>query len=181
MFMNGRIGASCTVIVAVALLCAPADSVAGDPVGRFEGAYEYAGSTKQGKQTIERAIEKVTDEMGILKDGIAKDRLDEALDVLPRIVISVHDDEVSVEFQGITYRSVLGGPWVSEVSPKGEKIQVQHRMKNGKLVQEIRTKNGRRVNVFTMQRAKQMQISVIVSSPKLPNDIRYKLNYRRKG
>jgi hypothetical protein len=163
------------------VLGAPAAATAGSRgLERFEGTFVYVGSSEKGARIIDRAITEVTDDMGFLKKGIANDRLDEALSVVPRIVIEADGDRIVVEFQSATYRSRVGGPWVEAKSPDGENVKVRHRVKKQRLIQEIQTDKGLRRDVFVPRGKNEIRIDVTVSSPKLPDDIKYDLEYRKK-
>lgn len=147
---------------------------------RYEGTFEYSATSAKARRTIDQAIEEVTDEMGFLKDGIAHDRLEEKLEVLPTIAIAVKGRSVAITFQGVTYRSRLGGDSVLATTADNEEIRVRHYVKRRKLVEEIRTEKGRRINVFSLEDENRLVLTVIVSSPKLPSDVRYDMMYRRK-
>ncbi|MGB5810870.1 MAG: hypothetical protein WBG86_10085 [Polyangiales bacterium] len=148
--------------------------------GRYQGTFEYVGTSPQARRTIDRAIEEVTDEMGFLKDGIAQDRLEDKLTTLPTITIEFEGTMVAVTLRGSTYQSRIGGGWAPATNPDGDEVQIRHRIKNGKLVEEIRTDKGRRINVFAAKSDTRLVVTTIVTSPKLPSDIRYALMYQRK-
>ena len=117
--------------------------------------------------------------MGFLRESIASDRLEEKTVIAPRIAIVREKNMVTVEFQGATYRSRINGGWVTATSPGGEPISVRHRIRGDKLVQEIRTKKGRRINLFSARGKDRLNLDVIISSPHLPEDVHYDLTYRR--
>lgn len=167
-------------VAAIFIVGSPSGKADEFTVARYQGTFEYRGTSAKARRTIDQAIEEVTDEMGFLKDGIAQDRLEEELELLPTIVIAVEGKSVSITFQGVTYTSRLGGDSVLATTADGEKIRIRHYLKRRKLVEEIRTENGRRVNVFSLGDDRRMDLTVIVSSPKLPSDVRYDLMYRRK-
>lgn len=149
------------------------------PKRALVGTFEHAGSSEPGRIMIDRAIELATEEMGFLRESIASDRLEENTVISRRIVIAREKKMVTVEFQGATYRSRIDGGWVTATSPGGESISVRHRIRGDKLVQEIRTKKGRRVNLFRARGKDRLDLDVIISSPHLPQDVRYHLRYRR--
>jgi hypothetical protein len=151
----------------------------GSPMRALVGTFVYAGSSERGRNMIDRVIELATEDMGFLRESIASDRLEEKTAIAPRIVIAREKNMVTVEFQGATYRSRINGGWVTATSPGGESISVRHRIRGDKLVQEIRTKKGRRVNLFSARGKDRLNLDVIISSPHLPEDVRYDLRYRR--
>ncbi|HET6417717.1 MAG TPA: hypothetical protein VFG22_15575 [Polyangiales bacterium] len=151
----------------------------GSPIRALVGTFAYAGSSERGRIMIDRAIELATEEMGFLRESIASDRLQEKTAIAPRIVIAQEKNMVTVEFQGATYRSRINGGWVTATSPGGESISVRHRIRGDKLVQDIRTQKGRRVNLFRARGKDHLNLAVVISSPHLPEDVRYDLTYRR--
>lgn len=151
----------------------------GSPMRALVGAFVYAGSSERGRIMIDRVIELATEDMGFLRESIASDRLEEKTEIAPRIVIAREKNMVTVEFQGATYRSRINGGWVTATSPGGESITVRHRIRGDKLVQDIRTKKGRRVNLFRARGKDRLDLDVVISSPHLPEDVRYDLRYRR--
>ena len=151
----------------------------GSPMSALVGTFVYAGSSERGRIMIDRAIELATEEMGFLRESIASDRLEEKTAIALRIVIAREKNMVTVEFRGATYRSRINGGWVTATSPGGESISVRHRIRGDKLVQEVRTKKGRRVNLFSARGKERLDLDVIISSPHLPEDVRYDLRYRR--
>ncbi|MGB8224001.1 MAG: hypothetical protein WCF10_15540 [Polyangiales bacterium] len=151
----------------------------GSPVRALAGTFVYAGSSERGRIMIDRAIELATEDMGFLRESIASDRLQEKTAIAQRIVIARDKNMVTVEFQGVTYRSRINGGWVTATSPAGESIRVRHRIRGDKLVQEIRAKKGRRVNLFRARGKDRLDVEAIISSPHLPEDVRYDLRYRR--
>jgi hypothetical protein len=151
----------------------------GSPTRALAGTFVYAGSSERGRMMIDRAIEQATEEMGVLRESIASDRLQEKTAIALRIVIAREKNIVTVEFQGATYRSRINGGWVTATSPGGESISVRHRIRGDKLVQDIRTQKGRRVNLFSARGKDRLNLDVIISSPHLPEDVHYDLRYRR--
>ena len=151
----------------------------GSPMRALVGTFVYAGSSERGRIMIDRVIELATEDMGFLRESIASDRLEEKTAIAPRIVIAREKNMVTVEFQGATYRSRINGGWVTATSPGGESITVRHRVRGDKLVQDIRTKKGRRVNLFRARGKDRLDLDVVISSPHLPEDVRYDLRYRR--
>ena len=120
----------------------------GSPMRALVGTFVYAGSSERGRKMIDHAIEHATEEMGFLRECIASDRLEEKTAIAPGIVIAREKNMVTVGFQGATYRSRINGGWVTATSPGGESISVRRRIRGNKLVQDIRTKKGQRVNLF---------------------------------
>jgi len=151
----------------------------GSSMRALVGTFVYAGSSERGRIMIDRAIDLATEEMGFLRECIASDRLEENTVIARRIVIAREKNMVTVEFQGATYRSRIDGGWVTATSPGGGSISVRHRIRGDKLVQEIRTKKGRRVNLFSARGKDRLDLEVIISSPHLPEDVGYHLRYRR--
>ncbi len=151
----------------------------GSPIKHLVGTFVYAGSSERDHVMIDRAIELATEEMGFLRESIASDRLGDKTEIARRITISREKDMVTVEFQGATYRSRINGGWVTATSPGGESIRVRHQIRGDKLVQQIRTKKGRRVNRFRARGKRRLNLDVTISSSHLPEDVRYHLRYRR--
>jgi len=170
-----------TTVAAAAIPLAP---VAGSPAaftadaalegaepGGLVGEYRY----HSGKESVRTAIDAVVAEMNVLVRRIARRRLVAANAVPKRIAIRQDGDVVTVEIDGRGYSAPLGGGGRKVRDPNGEASTMRLAMQGDALYQTFHADQGDRINVFSARKSGGVTMSVRITSPKLPSDVRYQL------
>jgi hypothetical protein len=136
--------------------------------------------------TVKRAIDAAIKGMGWPKEGIARGRLQKInLPPYRRIVIqfetSLSNLSIITDARAPIVTSPDGTPvdWTRE-DKEQLKVSTLLPLKTGPLEQTFKSKDGRRVNTYTLNAdGKMLTMQVVVTSPQLPRPLTYKLAYKR--
>lgn len=163
----------------IALACTAclvaSNASAADPAD-LSGTYKYV---PEQSGDISQAIDAAVEKMNFIKRPIARGRL--AKTNAPYELIRIQMDAADVE---ITYdnrkplRVPLDGPPIKWTRDDGEVFDVSVRVAGGGLVQTYQAEDGKRVNSFQVGPDGRLHLKVEVSSPQLPQPMRYELVYR---
>jgi len=147
----------------------------------FAGQWRLAVSEARGRQIIEQAIERGTEDMFFVVRGIARGKLRDKNRLSPTLGFAFRGERVSITYEGsFTYASTLGGAPVRVTTPDGETASVSHRVRNGRIVQIFRNEDGVRTNHFALaENGSRLAMGVVIRSDQLPDHVRYRLPYRR--
>lgn len=150
-----------------------------DEAGGLTGSFVYAGSTDQGRQVIEEAIEEGIDEMGFMKKPVARRRLRAKNQLARYIDIAVRGDQVAVRFdRERTYVTPADGTPVMVRLADGEEVQLSQTYTGERLVQVFTSEDGQRRTVFEMDDGG-LEMTTTVTGRQLPGPVRYELDYQR--
>lgn len=148
---------------------------------RYEGTWHYADG-EQGLRRIDQSIENAVRGMPFFVAPIARDI------VRGRVA---HNRELHLHVEGRLVRfgteswgpvsSRLDGPAVPIVAPEGTRLDMSQRLdQSGRIVQLFSHTDGARENTLALSGDGQwLWMSVRIHSPRLPNECRYRLRYRR--
>ena len=144
---------------------------------------QYAGTyqiVREECDEIEPVVERVVSRMNFLIRGIARSRLMKTQILFPAVTVTSAESEFRIRHAEGTDvgHSNLSTP-VKAKAPDGSAIEV--RLSPGPpLVQSYESSDGVRENIYTLSpdRSK-LHVDVRVRSPRLPEEIRYKLVYKR--
>lgn len=162
----------CIVLVGcIAALGAGADESSG-----LSGTYK---SVSERSNDIAQAIDKAVAQMNFIKRPIARGRLSRTnfayKDI--RIEIGAGEAEITYDTQG-PIRMPLSGESIKWKRADGEVFDVSAKLEGGTLVQTYKAEDGMRVNSFSKDANGTLHLNVEVSSPQLPEPVRYTLEYR---
>lgn len=142
----------------------------------LSGRYKYApGQSGDISQAIEQAVEK----MNFIKRPIARGRLSRTNFPYQqiRIELGATEAEVTYDTQG-PIRMPLDGQAIKWKRADGEVFDVSAKLDGGKLVQTYKAEDGMRVNSFSKDASGLLHLEVEISSPQLPQPVKYALVYR---
>lgn len=143
----------------------------------YAGAYKIAPEEcDEIRPVVERAVAK----MNFLIRGIARNRLLKTQVMFPAITVTSGASEFRIRHDGgtdVAHRD-LSTP-VRTTAPDGAAIGV--RLSAGPpLMQSYESNDGRRENTYTLSPdGAKLYVDVRVTSPRLPEEIRYRLVYKR--
>lgn len=168
--------AAVPIVPASASPTAPTPAAAAD-ASKVAGAATVVGRYRydSGKASVRKSIDSVVGEMSVIVRGIARRRLVDANDVPKRIAIRQEGSEVTVELDGRAYAATLGGGSKRVRDPNGEVSRMRLAMRGGALYQTFHTDQGDRTNVFSARQDGGLTMAVRITSPQLPDDVRYRL------
>ena len=166
---------------AVAVLCllaALTGQVALAQEASLPGVYVDDG---QSGGVIEKAIETAVAKMNFIKRPIARSRLKKTNSHYGRIEIARGASEFSVRFDaGKPVLMPLDGRSVKWTRDDGEQFDVSAKLQGDTLVQTFAAEDGQRTNAFSLGADGKLLLQVTLTSPQLPEPVRYQLSYRRQ-
>jgi hypothetical protein len=148
---------------------------------RYEGTWAYADGD-EGLRRIEVGIERSVQGLPFFVVPVARDV------VRGRIA---HSRELRLEVEGSLFRfrterwgpvsSRVDGPAVRIVGPEGSRLELSQRLgPSGHVVQRFAHVDGARENELALSGdSAWLWMSVRIHSPRLPDECRYRLRYRR--
>jgi hypothetical protein len=129
---------------------------------------------------IRPVVERVVSKMNFMIRGIARSRLLRTQIWFPAVTVTSNDSEFRIRHVGGTDvgHSNLITP-VNAKAPDGASIQVRL-LPGPPLVQRYESADGVRENIYTLSPdGSRLRMDVRIRSPRLPEEIRYKLVYKR--
>jgi hypothetical protein len=143
----------------------------------LSGTYEHVpGQSSDISQAIDAAVKN----MSFIKRPIARGRLAKTNVPYQRIRIELTGTEVEIAFDDRKpIRMPLDGQPIKWTREDGEVFDVSVKLDGDELVQTYRAEDGMRVNTFQVDASGALRLKVEVSSPQLPQPMRYELAYRR--
>lgn len=166
--------------LAVALLPSPSRTQA-PALESFAGTYVLAGDRRE-LTSMSDAINRVVDRMNLFIREIARGEIHRRIEPEQRIRFALRGSELlsmSLDDWGPVEVSVGGAPLRTRGST-GENVALSVRYGGGRLVAHSATPRGSRTNVFSLSAdGERLLMSVRIASDQLPDDIRYRLTYRR--
>lgn len=162
----------CMVLVGcIAALGAGADEPSG-----LSGAYKAVSDRGN---DIAQAIDKAVAKMNFIKRPIARGRLSRTNFAYKEIRIDLGATEAEITYDTqAPIRMPLGGEPIKWKRADGEVFDVSAKLDGGALVQTYQAEDGLRVNSFTKDANGTLHLNVEVSSPQLPEPVKYTLLYR---
>jgi len=155
----------------IAALGAGAD----EPFG-LSGAYKLASDRGT---DIAQAIDQAVAKMNFIKRPIARGRLSRTNFAYKEIRIELGASEAEITYDTqAPIRMPLSGEPIKWKRADGEVFDVSAKLERGALVQTYKAEDGMRVNSFSRDANGALQLSVEVSSPQLPEPVKYTLLYR---
>jgi hypothetical protein len=153
------------------------DSTRSDAPPSLDGHWRAAETTNEKKQRL-KVIDDVTGELGRLKRGKARSRLEELTSPPPNVIIEVADSTVAITTGDHRLELELGGPPVEIEGDKGTS-QVSAKMEGERLVVLSRGDTGD-FSVAYRTDKKGLSREVTMTGDKLAGPLTYVTTYTRK-
>jgi len=150
---------------------------ASDP-SRFVARYHFSGGEKE-LQALRDELDRIADKFNILVRPIARHKLHSR--VLPYFDIRFDErDDVARVHMGPLAPLICDGKWHDVRGDSGETGRATCGPQDDKMVTRARFDEAKRNNTFTLSSdGKQLRMSTVVTSPQLPEPIRFALSYGR--
>lgn len=160
----------------VCVVCMAALSTwAADP-SALSGTYKYAPDQSN---DISQAIDQAVEKMNFIKRPIARSRLTKTNIPYQRIRIEVSASEAEIAYDAHKpIRMPINGQPIKWTRDDGEVLDVSATFDDSKLLQTYKAEDGMRVNSFYRDSGGLLHLQVEVSSPQLPQKVRYELVYQ---
>jgi hypothetical protein len=136
----------------------------------------------QSNDVIGKAIETVVAKMNFIKRPIARGRLKKTNPLYQHIEISRNASTIEVRFDaGKPVLLPQDGSVARWTRDDGEQFDVTGKLQGETLVQTFAAEDGQRVNTFSVGADGKLMLQVTLTSPQLPEPVRYQLAYRREA
>ena len=148
------------------------------PEGYF-GRFRFNGGNAE-RQALTREIDRVADQFGFFIRGIARRRMHAEIRPETHVRLTRRGDEASFQFDE---RRVIpcDGEWHTAQGANDEDGTGKCFVSGGRLRYNERYDDGRTFHSFTVSEdAGTLRMSVRITHPDLPDDVRYRLTYRRR-
>lgn len=143
----------------------------------LEASFVLAEAPARARQRIDAAIDGVVDRMSFVIRPFARERLRGKNPVHRAVSASVHGERITVTYDGDRFETV-DGRW-AEVTAGGERVQLLQQRVGEHVVQTFRGGDGEKhVVLRRSEDGRAMTLDVTVTSPRLPEPLRYRLRYR---
>jgi hypothetical protein len=171
----------CLFVLLLLLLAAPyggAQGCAAQELNDFVGTYAYV---PEHSESIDAAIDAGVARINFIVRQIARPRLRKTNTAYQQLAFRLEADTLSIQMdQRQPIRLPASGATVPWRREDNELFEVNARLSDGALVQQYVAEDGQRTNVFTLsENGRTLHLQVTVRSPKLKDDVVYRLAYRR--
>lgn len=163
----------------LALMLGASDLIRADEVPEtYIGTYRFSGGRAQ-RQALTREIDRVADQFGFLARGIARRRMHGEIRPEQTIEVARDGGEVSFRFDDRP-RITCDGAWHPALGANEEVGTAKCSFTRGQLRFNERYDDGRANHALALSDdGRTLRMAVRISHPRLPDDIRYRLSYRR--
>jgi len=145
----------------------------------FIGVFEFSGGNTQ-RQALTREIDRVADQFAWISRGIARGRMHSEIRPEGTIAITRRDGEVTFRFDDRT-RVVCDGAWHAALGANEEVGTGKCDYVRGRFRYNERYDDGRANHaLYISEDGRSLRMAVRISHPQLPDDVRYRLSYRRR-
>jgi hypothetical protein len=149
----------------------------GDLVASLAGEWHLAESNAEGE--IDRAISDVTGQMNVFARGIANGQIDESVNPDERVSIEAAREGIVVAIgRGHPVSLALNGPAVPTTGADDQPLRTRAILRGGRLSIEEQNDQGTRILTF-QPRGDALVVTTRIRSDRLPDDIVFRLRYRR--
>lgn len=147
---------------------------------RLSGTWELSGSRDQAQARVNRAIDEAASHVSWIKRSFARSRLREKNPVRDRVRTEVSGENVTIEYGDMEY-TTRESQWQT-VTALGEPTQLLQQVVGDSIYQTFRSEEGEKVTIYRISEdGNRLTLDIIVTSPQLPEPLRYELSYRRTG
>ena len=174
--MRSLISALTAAFFATALAVPEQGSAQG--AGAISGTFVYDATASD---NVKEAINDAVAKMNFLVRPFARRRLHKANPLYQRVTISHTPRQVTVTTGDLApVVTPADGTPINWTRENGDKLKVSTRWRNSTLQQTFRATDGQRTNTYTLSPdGRTLTMRVTVTSPRLPQPVRYKLVYGR--
>lgn len=146
----------------------------------FTGHFGFVGGQHQ-RDLVAEAIERSVESLPAFHH-VARTRLTEANVVPAAVRIAVDGGDVVVVYgDEPPQRAPLDGSPRKWRSRDGQAVELRHRLEGGKLVQILRSEEGRRVMVWSFDPERELlRVKCTMSGTRLPEPVRYRLTFKKR-
>ncbi|MBW2159581.1 MAG: hypothetical protein JRH14_06390 [Deltaproteobacteria bacterium] len=142
------------------------------------GLYLYSPRSAD-RLKIERAIDDAVSELGMLKRGIARNRLQQSTKPIPRFQVLFESERVLLCLYHHEFELPLDGRAVAAKGLDGHAVKASVHMGTNVLYQTLEGTQGSRYHEFRVREDGSVSVWTRIESEHLPMRVSYRLNYHR--
>lgn len=147
----------------------------------FDGAWSFSRAQRD-RDSLEDGIDEVADQLNLFIREIARGEMRRRITPENRITLRVHDEthvSIAMDDWG-PVRFELDARPRQVRGPNGDQIRAGLSFRNGRLIHREIHSQGHRTNVFTLSGDRRgLAMRAVIGSDQLPDEVRYRLTYRR--
>jgi len=147
----------------------------------FEGTWSFTRAQRD-RDSLEDGIDHVADQLNIFIREIARGEMRRRIQPENRVTVRVHDEthvSLAMDDWGPVRFDLTARPR-QITGPNGDRIRAAVSFRNGRLVHREMHSQGHRTNVFALSGDRRsMTMRAVIGSDQLPDEVRYRLTYRR--
>ncbi len=163
-------------LLLVCTACMVTHSALAADLAALSGTYKYA---PEKSNDVSQAIDVAVEKMNFIKRPIARGRLAKTNVPYQRISIQIEATEAEITYDDRKpIRIPLDGQPIKWTRDDGEVFDVSAKVDGGELLQTYKAEDGVRVNSFQLDATRSLHLRVEVSSPQLPQAMKYELVYQ---
>lgn len=171
-----------SVLLVAAALGAPSAGAGQQGGTPLSGTWRYRGAPHQGEAIVRQAVEPVVSRMRPDLQPVARERIAESTWLPTTIRIGASPRRVQVALAGQERRTFASaaGQVLQVRLRNGQYAQLtQQLLPDGSLEQQFVSLEGTQINRYVPGPGRSMLLDVRLTSPVLPNDIHFQLEYER--
>ena len=184
--MRSSLASLASLVLLVAVLAPQGDRASAQAQqipATLPGAWRYPHPDAHGLAIVRAAIEPAIQSLPSMFQGLARERLAQRTRMANRIEIGNANGSIQVASHGERDVSIdlpLGAPPRTIRAPEGHEVQAAHRLAGGWLEQTFTGPNGDlRILYSTEPDGRTLHVDTTISSERLSQPIRYRLDYVR--
>jgi len=175
---GGALAAACWVALALTPVPSSSQTAA---LEDFEGAWVFTRSSRD-LSSHEQGIDHVVDQLNIFIREIARGEMRRRIPPEGRVTFRVESEtavQLSIDDWG-PHRFELGASPRRVRGPEGDDVRVRLAFQRGRLVHRQVHSGGNRLNTYSLNGdGSRLTLNATIGSDRLPDDIRYRLTFRR--
>ena len=163
-------------VFATILLAAGARAQAS--LSEYNGVYLYVPD-KADRARIDDAIDNATEDLGMVQRSVARKRLRQSTQPLPRFQVYFEGDHVLLRLGEREFDLIVDGPSVRTRGLAGGSVRAAARIEGHDLIQSLQGDRGTRYLEYLFQQDGSVSLRTRIESKYLPHHVSFTVWYRR--
>jgi len=147
----------------------------------FDGRWSFTRAQRD-RDSLEDGIDHVADQLNLFIREIARGEMRRRIQPENRVVVRVHDEthvSLAMDDWGPVRFDLTARPRRVR-GPNGDHIRAGVSFRDGRLIHREVHSQGHRTNVFALSaNRRSLTMRAVIGSDQLPDEVRYRLTYRR--
>ena len=147
-------------------------------LSEYNGVYLYVRGNAD-RTRIDEAIDNATRDLGMVPRSVARKRLRESTQPLPRFQVYFESDHVLLRFGEREFDLVVDGPPVRMRGLSGDSVRASAHIEGHDLVQTLQGDRGTRYLEYLFHQDGSVSLRTRIESKHLPHHVSFTLRYQR--